>query len=253
MRPRASHAPRPASRPFGSGCVVTLAAFAVACAPTVRWASKIAPDFAPSGHTVSVLGVYKDGQMSPEAWDAVGPSLAPLLGGRSCETAQGSAARDSPLTDAIDDYARTNGPTDELLEALSPAALGDLILVVVEAGSLPPPEKKASVVDGPSPAGPSPNGSHGSAGLSTFATKKRRPGARDSDVLQLSLSLFSVARGRSVALLDMQYSGDSAEEATREFAARVARQFPGTTCRGWHWDARVDPERIRRLTAQEGD
>jgi hypothetical protein len=224
------------------------AASATACIPKVRWDTTSAADFVPSGHTVSVFGVYKDGQMSSEGWDVLRPRLEPFLGGRECEIAGGSAGGDEgSLSAAIADYAQTNGPTEDLLAQLAPAAEGDLILVLVEAGKLPPPDAKVSVVNSSAP-GPSATGTKGSAGFSAFAPDKRSAAARD--VLQLSASLFSVAQGKSVALLDMQYSGDSIAEAESTFSARVGRLLPAATCKGWNWRANVDPERIRKLAEQ---
>jgi hypothetical protein len=235
-------------RSLKSVCILACAASTVACSQRVRWDAKFASNFTPSGHTVSVFGVYKDGQMSSEAWDALRPRLEPLLGGRECDAARsGPAASDDPLFTAVDDYARTNGPTDDLLAQLAPAAQGDLILVLVEAGSLPPAEK-VSVVDSPAPAGPSPNAAKGTNGLGMYAPKKRT--GPEPDVLQLSASLFSVAQGRAVALFDMRYAGDSIAEAEREFTTRVGRLLPATTCKGWDWHAKVDPERIRKLAEE---
>ncbi len=233
------------TRPTSCACIVAFAASSVACAPSVSWDVKLAPGFSPSGHTISVFGVYKDGQMSPEAWDALRARLEPLLGGHECEIARGSSPQqsESPLSAVIDDYTRTNGPTDDLLTQLAPAARGDLILVLIEAGKLSP-EEKVSIVDSPSPAGPGAGGGHGGSGLSTFAPKKH---GTERDVLQLSASLFSVSQARSVALVDMQYSGDSADEAMGEFTDRVRRLLPASKCAGWNWDAKVDPEGIRKL------
>jgi hypothetical protein len=236
-------------RSLKSVCILALAASTAACGQTVRWDAKFAPNFTPSGHTVSVFGVYKDGQMNSEAWDALRPRLEPLLGGRGCDIGRsGTAASDDPLFTAVDEYARTNGPTDDLLAQLAPAAEGDLILVLVEAGSLPPQEN-ISVVDSTSPAGPSPNASKGTNGLAMYAPKKRT--GPEPDVLQLSASLFSVAQGRAVALFDMRYAGDSVAEAEREFTARIGRLLPATTCKGWDWHAKVDPERIRKLASEQ--
>ncbi len=229
-----------------SACVL----LAVACTPTMHWEAKSASDFTPSGHTVSVLGVYKDGQMSAEAWDALRPRLEPLMGGRECEIAAGGRLANGPLFTAVDEYTRTNGPTEDLLAQLAPAAQGDLILVLVEAGSLPPPPAKVSVVNSPAPAGPSATGSTGAAGLNTFAQKKHSGNPADQNVLQLTASLFSVAQRRSVALIDLQYSGDSVAEAESEFTARFGRLLPATTCRGWDWHTNVDPEQIRKLAAE---
>jgi hypothetical protein len=230
-----------------SVCLFALAASVVACNQSVHWDTNFAAGFRPTGHTVSVFGVYKNGQMSPEAWDALRSRLGPLLGGRQCEIAGGDALANEALFAAVDDYTRTNGPTEDLLAQLAPAAQGDLILVLVEAGSLPPSER-VSVVDSQTP-GPSPMASKGTAGLSTYAPKKGSK-VGENDVLQLSASLFSVAQGRSVGLIDMQYTGDSVSEAEGEFAARVEQLLPTTTCKGWDWHTGVDPERIRKL-AQE--
>jgi hypothetical protein len=219
-----------------------------ACVPKMRWDTTSAADFAPAGRTVSVFGVYKDGQMSSEGWDVLRPRLEPFLGGGACAIAGGNARGDEgPLLAVIADYARTNGPTEDLLAQLAPAAEGDLILVLVEAGKLPPPDAKVSVVNSTAP-GPSATGTKGSAGFSAFAPDKRS--AAGHDVLQLSASLFSVVQGKSVALLDMQYSGDSIAEAESAFAARFGRLVPAATCKGWNWSANVDPERIRKLAEQ---
>jgi hypothetical protein len=222
---------------------------AVNCrSPEARFVERFAPDFEHARHTVSVFGVYKDGQLSSEAWDALRPRIEPLLGGRGCEIGSGAplASVDSPLSTAIDDYARANGPTDDLLAQLAPAAEGDLILVLTEAGRLPAPEKKVSVADSPSPRGPGSQGGSGKGGLSVFASD-RQSGDTDHDLLQLSASLFSVARGRSVALVDMQYRGTSVEEAASQFSARLARSLPDSICRGWSWTTKVSAERIRSL------
>ena len=236
--------PNAVSRPFARACILAMAASPLACTPSVSGDVKVAPGFSSSGHTVSVFGVYKDGQMSSEAWDALRPRLEPLLGGRECEIARGSSPQAaSPLSAAIAEYARTNGPSDDLLAQLAPAARGDLILVLIEAGKLSPDEK-ISVVDAPSPGRPAAPGNHGATGLATFAPDKH---AAARDVLQLSASLFSVSQGRSVAFVDMQYSGDSIDKAIGEFTDRMRTLLPASTCTGWNWDANVDPERIRKL------
>jgi hypothetical protein len=244
MNRTSTRPPSPVIRPFARACILAIAASPLACTPSVSGDVKVAPGFSSSGHTVSVFGVYKDGQMSSEAWDALRPRLEPLLGGRECEIARGSSPQAvSPLSAAIDDYARTNGPSDDLLAQLAPAARGDLILVLIEAGTVSPDEK-VSVVDAPSPGKPGPAASHAATGLATFAPDKH---AAARDVLQLSASLFSVSQGRSVASVDMQYSGDSIDKAIGEFTDRMRRLLPASTCTGWNWDANVDPERIRKL------
>jgi hypothetical protein len=228
------------------------AALGVACRwPDTRFSTSFAPDFSHARHTVSVFGVFKDGQMSSEAWGALRPRLEPVLGASrsegACSTALASI--DSRLLAAVDDYARENGPTDDLLAQLAPAAQGDLILVLMEAGRLPTPEK-VSVVDSPAPRGPGAAGGHGSGGFAVFGSRRHAEHV-NRDVLQLSASLFSVAQGQSVALIELQYSGTSFEEAVKAFAARLAQSLPETTCSGWNRNVKLDEERIRSLVGGE--
>jgi hypothetical protein len=211
----------------------------------MRWDTTVEPGFAASRSTVSVFGVYRDGQMSSQAWDGLRLQLEPVLGAR-CAIAEGAPGDEvhAPLFAAIDDYARTNGPTDDLLGELAPAAEGDLVLVLLEAGRPPPTEKGPTVTGGQSTGSPGPNPSNGKAGLGTFASDRHAP---LRDVFELSASLYSIREHRSVAAVGLHYSGSSIEEAQREFAARLGQLLPGGSCKGWNWSARVDPERIRKL------
>ena len=105
-----------------------------ACSGDAQLSSRFASDFAHAPHTLAVLGVYKDGRMSSEAWEAVGPGLSRPFGA-TCDTGFAQLeAKNQPLSGAIDDYTRANGVGDDLLEQLAPAAQGDLILVVTVAG-----------------------------------------------------------------------------------------------------------------------
>ena len=65
-------------------------------------------NFVPAHHTVSILGVYKDGQLSSEAWGDLGPRISPALGAPSCDAAYGGSllAGDHALSTAIADYVR---------------------------------------------------------------------------------------------------------------------------------------------------
>jgi hypothetical protein len=234
------------------------AAFASAAAcgtPDARFSTKLASDFAPAHRTVSVLGVYKDGRMSSDSWEAIAPRLSQALGAAQCDAAYtaGFVAANETLSSAIDDYAQSNGPTDELLAQLAPAAMGDLVLVMTVAGKLPIKQTQRPE-SGPTPA---PNiGPGGGQGRSTGAAPsrggrgslgRRAPsGERDTNELDLSASLFSIAQGRSVALVAMEYSGDSVDDALARFSAELARSLPAAKCVGWNWDAKVDAERIRQ-------
>jgi hypothetical protein len=235
------------NRSSSSVSVAAVAVCALGCSPQTHWDVNFAKGFVAPAHTVSVFGVYKDGQMDSEAWGALRPRLEPLLGGRECEPASNPALARTPLFAAIDDYARTNGPTDDLLAQLAPAAGGDLILVLMEAGR-PSPAAKISVVDSSAP-GPGPGATPGAAGLAAYAPKKHSD-SDTSEVLQLSASVFSVAQGRSVGLIQMTYSGDSVHEAEAEFTARIGSFLPASTCKGWNWSVGVSAARIQGLAEE---
>jgi len=218
-------------------CVLILGA----CASNdAHFVTQFAPDFTTARHTVSVLGVYKDGQMSTEAWNAIAPRMAPSLGSPTCEAGYGNALSkaNGGLASAIDDYARDNGPTDELLTELAPAAQGDLILVFTVAGK-PPVPKKVSVQDAP-PA----QGTQG-AGMGAMRRSRRGgagggQGAReDPNLFEISALLFSVAQVRSVAVVSLQYSGQNVDEAVTKFAAKLQGTLPATKCAGWDWNASI--------------
>ena len=227
---------------------------AAGCRHEAVYATTFAPDFSPRNHVVSVLGVYKDGKMSSEAWGAIAARVSRSLGAASCEAAYTSSptSPNHALWSAVDEYTLANGPTDDLLAKIAPAARGDLVLVVIVAGKLPAPPAKINIQDAnqnrqsPGNLGPT-QGMGGGAGLSrnsgpTFRTPAPPPAV---DQLDLSASLFSVPKAASVARVALQYSGESVDEAIAGFTARLAGALPGATCTGWNWEATIDPEVIR--------
>jgi hypothetical protein len=230
-------------------------AAAAACGSTdASFTSRLASDFAPARHVVSVLGAYRDGQMSADTWNLIGPKISPSLGAANCDAAYAFAlvSTHGAVSSAIDDYTRSNGPTDDLLAQLAPAAKGDLILVLTLAGRVRShsndAESPASVSGTPAIGG---RGSAGGARGGAIAPSRREPrSARETDAFEMSASLFSIALRRSVALVAMQYSGASADEAVAQFAAKLARVLPAATCAGWNWAAAVDAEQIRRSISE---
>jgi hypothetical protein len=220
-----------------------------------HFATKFASDFGPARHTVSVLGVYKDGRMSSDAWQALAPRVAPALGAANCEVGYDMlASANGALAEAIDEYARADGPTDDLLAQLAPAAKGDLVLVVTFAGKLPQRISDAGA-PGRVPT-PSATGGRGGGRMGGMRGGGRTRGSpksestQDNDLLDVSASLFSVTQTRSVALIAMQYSGTSVDDAIAKFAAKLAQLLPSVACVGWNWEAKIDPERIRRSNDQ---
>ena len=212
---------------------------------------RYAPGFERHGVSISILGVFKDGRLSPDAWDEVLPKLSPALGSNPCPAAFGPALfrSNAAFAEAVDDYTMANGMTDELLGEFAPAAKGDLILTLVTAGAStlagdagpppsstpqPPPQMRTRGGRGRGGRGPSP-------GSPEHARSPDRGG------LELSASLYSVRLHRSVALLSMTYSGRQLDEAIVNFRQELAKEFPGATCAGWNWDVELDPDHVRNL------
>jgi hypothetical protein len=227
--------------PFG-----LLLVLAAGCRQEAVYATTFAPDFSPPHHVVSVFGVFKNGKMDSEAWDALAERVSGSLGAAKCEAAYSGSAT-SPnhaLWAAVDDYTLDNGASDDLLAKIAPAARGDLVLVVIVAGKLPT-RKKLKIQDD------NPKASQGGAGDPVGLTRNNGPMFRPKpaptalDQLDLSASLFSVPKAASVALVALQYSGESVDEAIAGFTAKLASALPGATCAGWNWEAKIDPEAIR--------
>jgi hypothetical protein len=236
-------------------------AIALACCgdPRASFTTKVASDFSPSGHTVSVFGVFKEGRMSPETWGELGAGLSSAFGVGACpaEYSDDLVTSNAPLSSAIDDYARANGIGDELLDAVAPAATGDLIAVFTMAGKVAPAGSAGGATTGGMPPA-APNtmmrggtgfrGQHGAPGMGAPMTDPRR-GFREApaDALELSASLFSVSQHKSVALVAMRYVGDSLPDALAELAARLRAAVPGSTCAAWNGSVHLDEQRIREL------
>ncbi len=212
---------------------------------------KHAPEFSTSNTKVSVFGIFKDGRMTPESWDAIGVRLSRPLGKTSaCEVAYSEklATTTPALSSAVDDYARANGVTDDLLDQFAPMAKGDAILLITIAGHPPQPIAASSLpTQTPSQ---SPRNMGGRRGSSQMSAPARDPHPTDRSVFEVSATLFSVRLHRSVGVVSMTYSGASVDEAIDKFTARLTEELPGASCTDWNWDAKVDDERIRKMIEQ---
>jgi hypothetical protein len=219
----------------------------LACDTSSQFTTKFASDFASAHRTISVLGVYKDGRMSDGGWALLKPHVLPALGGGGCALGYDVLApTDSPLADAIDDYTLADGPTDDLLAQLAPAARGDLILVLTLAGRLPE-HTKIDVSKTPAPqAGGGSGGNAGNGGRWAGVA----PGAEDPNALDISASFYSVRDARSVALLALQYRGDSVDEAMAKFGTKLAGALPHAACADWNREVKIDADRIRRSASE---
>ncbi len=221
-----------------------------ACAGSTQITTRYAPDFAHTPHTVSVLGVFKDGRMNADAWAQLGPGLSASLGGRCQAGYDALASTNQGLSAAIDDVARANGVGDDLLERLAPAATGDLVLLVTVAGQVATgtePGPDTSLVAG----GPPVTGGNKYRGMSvprgpTGSLNKNRP-ITDGTAFEIALTLYSVSQRRSVGSLQMLYNGPSVDDAVARISARMREELPGSTCSTWNWSAPIDEHAIREL------
>jgi len=234
---------------------LALALFALpsACSDDAQFTTRFASDFSPSRHTVSVLGVFRDGQMSTEAWESIGAKLSTPFGA-TCDTGfAGLVTSNQPLSAAIDDYVRANGPGDELLEQLAPAATGDLIAVFTVAGHVAgkaaaSPDTTAVQQSSPMTGsgggryrGSRPGGVNGGRGM---------PKAAAIASFEVSVSFYSVAEKRAVGMVALQYEGTSQDEALQRMAQKLGLSLPSAKCAGWDWKAKVDDAHIRTLIEQ---
>jgi hypothetical protein len=210
-------------------------------------AVKYAPGYSNSASSVSVFGIFKDGRMSPEAWDELGPRLSGVFHGTSCEAAvNGALRRSSPaLYGAVDDASREEGITEPMLDRFAPAALGNSIVVITISGHAPK-AKDARHAAVRSPMGMGRGGGRGRRGAAPRNPGGRGPGS-SNDVFEISASLFSSPQHQSVALVTMSYTGASEDEALAKFIAKLGATFPGATCAGWKADALPSEDAIRHL------
>jgi hypothetical protein len=74
--------------------------------------------------SVSVFGIFRNGRISPEAWEDFGKALSTPFSEGLCEAAYDVVFADAypELATVIDDYAKENGVSDELLEKFAPLA-----------------------------------------------------------------------------------------------------------------------------------
>jgi hypothetical protein len=211
---------------------------------------KFASDFSPARHTISVLGVYKDGQMSPDGWAAIAPRVGPAICAGDCEVGYNTlASTNGALADAIDAYAEADGPTDDLLAKLAPAAKGDLVLVITFAGKLPirgTDGGAARSQQTPAATGGRSGGRRGGMGGGRSRGQSGPESSQDPNLLDISASLFSVSQAQSVAQVAMQYTGSSIDDAITRFAAKLHESLPNTVCAGWNWGTTIDPDAIRK-------
>lgn len=206
----------------------------------VKYASDYSPP--PARATVSLFGIYRDGRLSPESWAEYGARLSAPFHGDGCDVAFNELLHTAnpALFTSLDDYARANGVSDELFEQIAAKAKGDLVMLLQMYGRPPRkagvrhPMPKGTLAQmggmgrGPSPAG----GSH-----QPITPLPDKPDARP---LELSAVLYSVRLHHVVAEISLRYTGASVDDAFRKFNEKLEASLPGSSCRGWNWEASPD-------------
>jgi hypothetical protein len=219
-------------------CSLLLAAATASCADDASVNVKYAQGYTPGRASVSVLGVFRDGRMSVEAWTSLGPLVSSSLGASTadvCEVAFSERLQhqNEELFTSIDAEVRNEGITEDLLTKLAPRAQGDLILTITVHGAIA--ATAPDTTRSPPPRGAPPGPSMGARGRSPrgAGTYREVPRGTSARPLELSASLFSISRHQQVAKLSMSYTGTSVEEASRRFATEVGAMVPGGSCKGW--------------------
>jgi hypothetical protein len=210
-----------------------------------------APSFSRSARHISVFGVKRDGLLSQDGWAALGPEQPAPFDGKSCDLAyaQGSFSQRPDLEDALSEYVRTNGVTDELLALIAPAAKGDTIMLVTSAGRVRQAEDRNSSAQASAPFS---GGGRGGRrhGRGRTASGSSSNSSSSEDPFTVSATFFSVAEHRSVGFVELTYSGQRMDEALDEFRTKLEAEFPGSTCSGWDWSAKIDEAGIHSLKEQ---
>jgi hypothetical protein len=185
--------------------------------------------------TVSVMGVWKDGLLSPDVWGELGSSIL----GRSCPAGytRELVTKRPDLASLVDAYVRRAGVTDALLAEWEQSAKGDAILLLTISGHPP-------VQTGPAEYSPKLQNLTMTKSASSYNVHV----PTDGSVFQVTASIYSSRLHRTVAQFEMKYGGHDVEAALAEFGRRMQMDLPIAGCAGWNPDTQgVDEERIRAL------
>jgi cytochrome c551/c552 len=219
--------------------------------------------------TVSVFGIFRNGRLSPEAWDDFGAGLSAPFSQKACEAAytRDLANAKPELTSVVDDYAKENGVSDELLDRFAPLAQGDTIMVVAMTGQPAQPAADAGAGKAAKPAAarvPSGQGGYGGSagggrgmgrggggfGRGGFGGRSQPQVPSEHakpEPWEISASFYSVPLHHTVSQVGMTYSGQDFEAALKAFVGRLRTEMPGVSCRGWERSPEVDVEAVHRM------
>ena len=238
-----------------------------------------APD-ANKPDSVSVFGIFRNGRMSPEAWEYFGQALSTPFSQGICKAAYDVVFADAhpELAAALDNYTKENGVSDELLEKFAPLAKGDTILLIAIDGQPPKPAAASAGKTVKSPQDPSSSGQgnsggsgsgqgmgpaggqgmgRGGGGMGHGGMGGRGPQSApapnakpDKGSWELTAYFYSVRLRRSTGQVDLTQQGQDIDGDLKLFAAKLGAEIPGVPCRGWDSHMKVDVNSIRKLTDQ---
>ena len=262
-------------------CLSMLATSALAaCATTEEGQPQVAVAPAPDAakpESVSVFGIFRNGRMSPEAWEDFGKALSAPFSAGLCQAAYDVVFTDAnpELADAIDDYTKENGVSDELLAKFAPLAKGDTILLLAIDGQLPKPAAASADKPAQNPSssgqgnfggsgagqGGGPGGGrgmgHGAAGMGRGGMGGRgsqaAPGQHakpDKGSWELTAYFYSVRLRQSTRQVDLTEQGQDIDGDLKLFAAKLGTEIPGVPCHGWESATKLDANAIRKLAGQ---
>jgi len=227
--------------------------------------------------SVSYFGIFRNGRMSPEAWEDFGKVLSVPFSEGICQAAYDVVftAADPELADAIDDYTKENGVSDELLKRFAPLAKGDAILVIAIDGQLPKPtaastEKPSKPAQDPSASGQTNYGGSGAGqgggaggdhgmgrgggGMGRGGMGGRSPQSAppqqtqpDKGFWELTAYFYSVRLHQVTRQVDLTQQGQDIDGDLKLFAAKLGTEIPGVPCRGWDRSVKVASDSIRKL------
>jgi hypothetical protein len=236
----------PSKSPLGLAALTAVLILPVlgGCAGT-QFAVQSSPGWARANRRVSTFGLKRDGLMMKDGWRALGPEQAPPFGANACDVAYSAQtfSNQADLAGAFDEYTRAHGVTDQLLEAVAPAAQGDSFLFVSISGH---PQFSGDSA----PPSAAAMGSRGTPNMQVGVFGMERGGASSGSSdggFIVDAVVFSVADKKSVAELRLRYTGKRIDEAFQMFNQRFESEFPGATCAGWNLDGRVDAASIKNL------
>jgi hypothetical protein len=221
------------------------------CGGDEAYSVKYASDYTRAPGKLAFLGIFKDGRMNSDYWDQLGPKLTLPYAGAPCAAGYTNelVVQNAELSTAIDDYARANGITDDLLEKLAPMTDGDLIVVITMSGQ--PPQVVAGtgssreVLPPPSSGPRGYNARRGGRGPSSTYEGVR---GTDQNAFAVSASLYSIKMRRSVGVIGMSYTGPNIDVAMGAFSDKMRDELAGSRCAKWSWDAKLDPNEIRKIS-----